>query len=226
MRFQKSPAAGDLGGEMGTRMKSRDYFPNLPNAGRWPFSIYHNGIVAKTIELASVKPSYERCLNIGCGLFASYPRFRALGRWYACDIDERCVEAVGARYAEVECRVCGRYPEYPAAFFDLIVATEVIEHVSDPGEWLRRIIGLLKPGGALIVSTPNYGLSLLPIVEYTFLQMVALTKGFSRFGIHPNKYTKARLRQHLSECAPQTARSIVKRCSLGMALVGRVAIGR
>jgi len=41
---------------------------------------------------------------------------------------------------------------------DLVIAGELIEHVESPGSLLRAAQTLVKPGGALIVTTPN-GLS-------------------------------------------------------------------
>ncbi len=39
--------------------------------------------------------------------------------------------------------------------FDAVVALDVIEHVLDPREFLRRMHGLLAPGGQLLLQTPN-----------------------------------------------------------------------
>ena len=41
------------------------------------------------------------------------------------------------------------------ASFDGVVATEVIEHVAHPDEFLRCLAAMLKPGGRLFLSTPN-----------------------------------------------------------------------
>ncbi|MFT4709497.1 MAG: 2-polyprenyl-3-methyl-5-hydroxy-6-metoxy-1,4-benzoquinol methylase [Planctomycetota bacterium] len=38
--------------------------------------------------------------------------------------------------------------------FDVILATEIIEHVEDPGRFLRSIASHLAPGGKLVVTTP------------------------------------------------------------------------
>jgi 2-polyprenyl-6-hydroxyphenyl methylase/3-demethylubiquinone-9 3-methyltransferase len=39
--------------------------------------------------------------------------------------------------------------------FDVVLATEIVEHVAHPDEALRKLTALVKPGGQLVVSTPN-----------------------------------------------------------------------
>lgn len=45
--------------------------------------------------------------------------------------------------------------ELPEASFDALVLLQVIEHVTDPRPLLHACYRLLKPGGALVVATPN-----------------------------------------------------------------------
>ncbi len=39
--------------------------------------------------------------------------------------------------------------------FDLVLAAEVIEHVAHPDDFLRRLAQFLRPGGYIILTTPN-----------------------------------------------------------------------
>lgn len=39
--------------------------------------------------------------------------------------------------------------------FDVVVSTEVIEHLENPRATFRNIHGLLKPGGIAVITTPN-----------------------------------------------------------------------
>jgi 2-polyprenyl-3-methyl-5-hydroxy-6-metoxy-1,4-benzoquinol methylase len=41
------------------------------------------------------------------------------------------------------------------ACFDVVLITEIIEHVAHPDEFLRKISQLVKPGGYIIMTTPN-----------------------------------------------------------------------
>lgn len=41
--------------------------------------------------------------------------------------------------------------------FDIIISSEVIEHVPNPGKYIKKANSLLKEGGILIISTPNGG---------------------------------------------------------------------
>ena len=48
--------------------------------------------------------------------------------------------------------------DFPAEFldhFDGITATEIIEHLENPRHFLRQCFSVLKPGGYLILTTPN-----------------------------------------------------------------------
>lgn len=41
------------------------------------------------------------------------------------------------------------------SYFDLVLITEVIEHVAHPDEFLQKIAKLVKPNGYIIMTTPN-----------------------------------------------------------------------
>jgi len=45
--------------------------------------------------------------------------------------------------------------ELPNASADLVLCTQALEHIADPGEGLREIFRILRPGGHLIASAPH-----------------------------------------------------------------------
>jgi len=44
---------------------------------------------------------------------------------------------------------------FPDGFFDLVIFTEIIEHLTNPFFALSEIRRVLKPGGWLLITTPN-----------------------------------------------------------------------
>ncbi|RTL36260.1 MAG: class I SAM-dependent methyltransferase [Candidatus Melainabacteria bacterium] len=45
--------------------------------------------------------------------------------------------------------------QIPQNFFDMAVATHVIEHVANPKAFAKRALDVIKPGGILLLETPN-----------------------------------------------------------------------
>ncbi len=60
-------------------------------------------------------------------------------------------EAAGHTY------FCGRIEDYePDREFDLVLMMNLIEHVKDPVQVLKKIGACLKPNGRIVLKTPNY----------------------------------------------------------------------
>ena len=64
---------------------------------------------------------------------------------------------------------------------------DVIEHLPDPKPWLVEALRVVRPGGLVFLTTPNYGSVSLRILEATALEAVARAQGFSRKELHPSK---------------------------------------
>lgn len=73
------------------------------------------------------------------------------------------------RYSEVEFRRANLTEKLPYgdAEFDFVLAVEVMEHIADHEQFFREARRVLKPGGQLIVSTPNI-LSLKSRIRFLF----------------------------------------------------------
>jgi ubiquinone/menaquinone biosynthesis C-methylase UbiE len=75
--------------------------------------------------------------------------------------------------------------------FDVVWASEVIEHVADTARWLSEVRRVLAPGGRLLVSTPSHGRLRLAV------------SGIERFseplGDHLHLYTRGSLARLLQE---------------------------
>lgn len=101
----------------------------------------------------------KRVLDIGCGAgLAAEPLARMGATLVAIDAAAENIavarDHAAAMGLDIDYRNCGveALDEPP---FDLIISLEVIEHVTDPALFLGHFARLLKPGGLIILSTPN-----------------------------------------------------------------------
>ena len=96
-----------------------------------------------------------RLLEVGSGSGVALARMQALG-WQAegVEVDPRAVNAALARGAKVHQGDIFK-PAFPDATFDAITSTHVLEHIYDPVRTLNECRRILKPGGKLVILTPN-----------------------------------------------------------------------
>jgi len=108
------------------------------------------------LTVAALPPGAgRRLLDVGCGSGEFLERMRARG-WDVTGVEPDPVAADRARSNDLDVRV-GALAD--AAFqhdsFDAIVLSHVIEHVHDPIALMSECGRILRPGGVLIVMTPN-----------------------------------------------------------------------
>ena len=89
-------------------------------------------------------------LEAGCG--EGYGADCVIG----LDYDESAVEHVKARYPRVS-MLHGNLAELPLpdGDVDVVVNFQVIEHLWDQGQFVVECLRVLRPGGVLLMSTPN-----------------------------------------------------------------------
>ena len=114
--------------------------------------------IANAHRLLSDVPPGGRLLEIGsaCGFLLVAARERGfavqgveMSAWasayardtYGLDVKTGAVESLAV----------------PAATYDVVVLADVIEHLIDPRDTLRHVHRLLRPGGRLLVLTPDVG---------------------------------------------------------------------
>lgn len=96
-----------------------------------------------------------RLLDIGCGSGDWLRLMKARG-WCVegVDLDEAAVANANSRGLSVQCGTVHDL-NCPDAHFDAVTLNQVIEHVPDPVAVLAECRRILKPGGHLILYTPN-----------------------------------------------------------------------
>ncbi|MDZ4284114.1 MAG: class I SAM-dependent methyltransferase [Hydrogenophaga sp.] len=104
-------------------------------------------------ELAAMRPG--RLMDVGCGTGALLMFGRQLG-WQAQGLELDPAAVASARRAGLDVQEGGYevLRHHPQAF-DCIACSHVIEHVFDPVDMIRAMHSALKPGGHLLLATPN-----------------------------------------------------------------------
>jgi len=99
---------------------------------------------------------FRRMLDVGFGAGAGLQAFVDAG-WEA-----HCVEISHAAAQKARARGMDHAIEadflsapYDAGFFDVIVMSELVEHLVSPIAFLRQAARFLRPGGVLYLTTPN-----------------------------------------------------------------------
>jgi SAM-dependent methyltransferase len=113
----------------------------------------------RAFMLEDVAPG-DRVLDLGCGAGQFTRELAAAGaRPVGVEVAEAALERARASAPDLDFRLApidGPLP-LPDASFDVVWASEVIEHVSDTATWLSEINRVLAPGGRLLLSTPSHG---------------------------------------------------------------------
>ena len=112
----------------------------------------------KVLELLLAETGWEswtRYLDIGSGHGTLITRVKSKLKVEAsaCDYTDKLMKVPGQK-VDIANLNHERLP-YDDATFDVVTATEVIEHLEDFRQVVREIHRVLKPGGVCILSTPN-----------------------------------------------------------------------
>ncbi len=122
-----------------------------------------------------------RVLDYGCGTgdHVTYPLACLGHQVLGVDVHQESIEQAVRRYqsptlsfrvADIDALV------KDGARFDLVVCSEVLEHLYHPGKFLDTLTQVLEPGGGVIITTPNgYG---------SFEWLSSLHTMLARAGIH------------------------------------------
>ncbi len=96
-----------------------------------------------------------KILDVGCGdgLFI-YPLKELGWQVYGLEINDEAAQRARARGLNVK-TLDLLDSDFPDDFFDVVRMLSVLEHLHHPSKYLKKAYKILKPGGYLIIETPN-----------------------------------------------------------------------
>jgi SAM-dependent methyltransferase len=103
----------------------------------------------------TASPGVPAVLDIGCatGALLGFLKER---RWSVRGLEISLPQAEYCRRRGLEVHPLPlEESPFPAASFDAALASHLIEHLNDPGNFVRELRRILKPGGRFYVTTPN-----------------------------------------------------------------------
>lgn len=106
--------------------------------------------------IRSTQLDEPRILDLGCGAGWLSAVLGVFGPTVGIDLSENAILSARSRYLHVQFVASNIFEwEFPRSAFDVVVSQEVIEHVADQADYLRIAWEALRPGGYLILTTPN-----------------------------------------------------------------------
>jgi 2-polyprenyl-3-methyl-5-hydroxy-6-metoxy-1,4-benzoquinol methylase len=120
------------------------------------------GLARYFIELVSKLESADRICDLGCGNGYMTGRLAELGyELVGVDASDSGLEIARRNYPKakfiqslIDDNLCNNLD---LGEFDLVVSSDVIEHLYCPSDLLEAARGLLKPNGQLLIGTPYHG---------------------------------------------------------------------
>ncbi len=137
------------------------------------FEESHQEVVEIVGHLISKKP--VRILDIGCGdgrLLLNFKQKFPEAELYATNFFETTgISKELTEYQRFILKVCTvEEMDFPDEYFDVIVSTEVIEHLRDPKVMVEKIQRHLKTGGAFVVTAPSVHTRFLTRNPLTYIE--------------------------------------------------------
>ena len=101
----------------------------------------------------------KKILELGCGIDGSAPFISTCGEYIGTDLSTEAINTASSTFGNKPrfsfVVMDAQDLKFPDCTFDLVIAKEVIEHVPDIKRTLQEAFRVLKPGGNIVITSPN-----------------------------------------------------------------------
>jgi SAM-dependent methyltransferase len=137
-----------------------------------------------------------RLLDIGCsnGSFISTAKYHGWQE-YGLELEDSSYQVAKKHEVNVSNQELGKQ-HFPDNHFSAVTMWQLIEHLANPKEMIREIYRIIKPGGILVVSTPN----IKSIAWYLLKEEWGAVEPM----VHLNLFNLAGMRRIMQDCGFKT----------------------
>lgn len=197
-----------------------DYQYRALNSGHRMQRFWHRGKLMMIDRL--LRPYLQegsRILEVGCGAGNLLVQASVRGSYpIGLDLSLQALTFVRSRLREAKSSTepirdfaciqsVGETLPFADASMDCVILSEVIEHLEEPGITIREASRVLRPGGRLLITTPNYR-SLWPLLEWTVDRL--------------NMAPKMGGEQHISKFHPSNLKALIMESGLNTEYFGTI----
>jgi len=101
----------------------------------------------------------KKILDLGCGIGGIVPYISACRKYIGIDLSKEAIKKASCKYGNKPgfsfIVMDAQNLNFSDCTFDLVIANEVIEHVPDIERTLEEAFRVLKPGGYILITSPN-----------------------------------------------------------------------
>lgn len=178
---------------------------------KFPQSLYHGDKIRFVNETLARLGKGQRILDVGCG---AVPYISPGNQVYPLDADEEIVKALQVSGKQAYLGDANNHIPFDDEHFDAALLLDVIEHFYQPDKAVSEIRRVLKPGGVVLIFTPNFGSLLWHMVETIYFPLAC-------------RYHKERYSEHVFNNKPEALKTFLEKffvveqlrlCSYGMAV--------
>lgn len=120
----------------------------------------HSRLSDRLLKAFEFVPKCVTLLDVGCGSGElSNEYLKKSKQVYGVDSSKKSIEVAKRKYPTIKFRLAPaeRLP-FEDNFVDVVVMTDVLEHVKDERKTLEEVYRVMKPKGTLILSAPHKGM--------------------------------------------------------------------
>lgn len=137
---------------------------------RWLDAVENDDVPVDRLRMSEIDRACDQAMrdrntlpsivDVGCGTGWISQQLASRGSVTGIDTSSSAIEIARKQYSEPAFQVADITASSPNAVFgsfDLAVCSEVIEHLPDSRKplFVQRLCSLIKPGGHLVITTPN-----------------------------------------------------------------------